>query len=137
MKGLASFVLGLVLVVLFASRLGAGAGVCPAVAWSNTLTIELRADWPQAHAVRVGCPTSCGLVLGTPDDEPDTQTRPLARGSTTVSFEMGAPDSVTATVLAADGAVLTVAELYLDWVRVGGSTECGGPAEARATVPAP
>lgn len=135
MRGLAAFVVGLVLVVLLASRWGAGAGACPAVAWSNTLTIELGADRPAAHAVRVDCPTPCGLVLGTPDDGPDTHTRPLARGDTTVSFEMAAPDSVTATVLAADGAVLTVAELDLDWVRVGGSTECGGPAEARATVP--
>ncbi|WP_299957573.1 hypothetical protein [uncultured Modestobacter sp.] len=136
MRGLVGFVLGLVAIVLVASRLG-GEAACPAIGWSSALTVEVGPGWPAAQAVRVDCSSPCGLLLSSPADEPDTITVPLAGGSATVTFVTGSPDSVTATVLAADGAVLTVADLDVEWVRVGGSRECGGPGEAHATVPAP
>ena len=40
------------------------------------------------------------------------------------------------TVSGADG-VLTELTVTPDWVRVGGSAECGGPTEAEVVVPAP
>ena len=36
-----------------------------------------------------------------------------------------------------DGGVLAGLSADLDWQRVGGSEECGGPHEATVTVPAP
>ncbi|WP_164702708.1 hypothetical protein [Modestobacter sp. KNN46-3] len=114
MKGLVAFVLGVVAVLLLATR-GGGELTCPAIGWSNGLVVELVEGWPAADAVRIECPSPCGPVPMTPSDEE--------------------PDAVT--VLAADVAALGRAELDLDWVRVGGSAECGGPLEATATVPAP
>lgn len=136
MRGLVGFVLGLVAIVLVASRLG-GETACPAIGWSNVLVIEVGSGRPEAHAVRVDCSSPCGLLLSSPADEPDTTTVPLARGAATVSFVMAAPDSVTVAVLDAAGAVLTRAAVAPDWVRVGGSAECGGPHEGTGRIPAP
>jgi hypothetical protein len=47
------------------------------------------------------------------------------------------PGTVAVTVLGPDGAVLAAVDGAPDWVRVGGSAECGGPHEATVTVPAP
>lgn len=136
MKGLVAFVAGLVAVLLLATR-GGGELACPAIGWSNGLVVELAEGWPAADAVRIECPSPCGPVPMTPsDEEPDAVTVHLAGATASVPL-MDAPESVTVTVLAADVAALGRAELDLDWVRVGGSAECGGPLEATATVPAP
>ncbi|MCZ2812738.1 hypothetical protein O2W15_14970 [Modestobacter sp. VKM Ac-2979] len=143
MKGLLAFVVGLVAVVLAAVWTGGPVGqACPAIGWSNGLTVELADGWPAADAVRVECTSPCGPVAMAPSaEEPDAFTVPLAGGTASVPITsvpiMGAPGSVTVAVLAADGAPLGRADLDLDWVRVGGSAECGGPHEATATVPVP
>ena len=50
---------------------------------------------------------------------------------------MTTPDSVVVTVLGPDGATLADLETDLDWRRVGGTEECGGPMTASVVVPAP
>ena len=54
-----------------------------------------------------------------------------------VVLGMVSPETVEVSVLGPDGAVLAGTEAELEWVRVGGSEGCGGPHEARVTVPAP
>ena len=114
---------------------------CPAIAWSNGLTVELAGDWPPGagRTVRVGCPQPCGLDVR--EDVPPAPVHegvaPLVAGRAAVSFLMGTPDEVDVTVLGPDGAVLAGLSADLDWQRVGGSAECGGPHEATVTVPAP
>lgn len=54
------------------------------------------------------------------------------------TLNMSSPDRVTAKVLSDMGEVLTEKETDLEWKRVGGSAQCGGPAEAppiHLTVP--
>lgn len=137
--------------VLVAAALGAvltltgcdgGVGrVCPAVAWGNALTVELAGDWPpgEGRSVRVACPQPCGLQFheDAPPGPVHEGVAPLIGDRATVSFLMETPDEVHVAVLGADGAVLTEVEVDLEWVRVGGSAECGGPHEATGTVPAP
>jgi hypothetical protein len=135
-KGLVAFVVALVAVLLAATWSGGSSTACPAVAWGSSLRIELADGWPAADAVRVECPSRCGLASQPVDGGPDAATVPLTGTTASVSFLMGAPTSVTASVLGPDGAVLAEADLDLDWVRVGGTAECGGPHEATATVPA-
>jgi hypothetical protein len=105
---------------------------CPAIAWGNGLTVELAGDWPpgEGRSVRVGCPRPCGLEV--PDG-----VAPLDGDRATVSFLIETPDAVDVAVLGPDGAVLTETRADPEWVRVGGSAECGGPHEATGTVPAP
>ena len=136
MKGLALFAVGLVAVLLAAVWAGGPSRACPAVGWSNSLRVELADGWPTAAAVRVECPSWCGLAVEPVGDGPDAATVPLTGSTAFVSLGMVSPDAVGVTVLGADGGVLTEADLDLDWERVGGSAECGGPAEATATVPA-
>ncbi|RAX46471.1 hypothetical protein DQ354_06085 [Arthrobacter sp. AQ5-06] len=46
------------------------------------------------------------------------------------TVSMSSPDHVTAKALSSTGAVIAEKEADLDWKRVGGSAQCGGPAEA-------
>ena len=59
---------------------------------------------------------------------------PLTGRSAEVQLDMTLPDSVEVTVLDAQGTVLTEAETEPEWRRVGGTAECGGPAEATVVV---
>jgi hypothetical protein len=114
---------------------------CPAIAWGSTLTVELTPDWPpgEGRSVEVGCPEPCGLPAlgGTPSGPIREGVAPLTGTSAAVSFVMETPDSVVVTVLGPDGVVLAEVATDLDWERVGGSAECGGPMAAAVTVPAP
>ncbi len=46
------------------------------------------------------------------------------------AVNMSSPDHVTAKALTASGEVLAEKEADLEWKRVGGSAQCGGPAQA-------
>jgi hypothetical protein len=121
------------------SACAAGAStVCPAIGWSNTLTVGLADDWPPVDggSLFVECSSRCGLKLS-PTDEPDELSVPLTGRSTVVQLDMTAPDAVVLTVLGADGAELAQLGTDLDWRRVGGTEECGGPSAASVVIPAP
>jgi hypothetical protein len=121
------------------SACAAGAStVCPAIGWSNTLTVGLADDWPPVDggSLVVECSSRCGLMLS-PTDEPDELSVPLTGRSTVVQLDMTAPDAVVLTVLGADGAELAQLGTDLDWRRVGGTEECGGPSAASVVIPAP
>jgi hypothetical protein len=139
--------------------------VCPAIGWSNSLTVRLADDWAagEPRSVTVRCPEGgeCGAVsaavttlLPQPEREmvsppgtsplptstsvpaPETQatTQVLTDGSATFSLDVA--EALVVTVSEA-GSVLTELTVHPEWVRVGGSEECGGPHEAAVVVPAP
>ena len=140
MKALAALAAGLVALVLAAVSVSAPERACPAIGWLDQLVVQLAVERPTAHAVQVECPTRCGLTVPMPEpgaaqpDGPESATVELTGGTATASFLMGAPDSVTVRVLDTDGTVLAATEAEPDWVRVGGSAECGGPHEATVTI---
>lgn len=142
MTGAGCSALGRAAVVLAAVALATGCNAgpstaCPAIGWGSRLVVELGDGWPGAGAVRLECPSWCGLAVDPVDDGPDAVTVQLTGSTAYVPFMMAAPEDVIVTVLAADGTVLSTAEVELDWVRVGGSAECGGPTEATVEIPAP
>jgi hypothetical protein len=114
---------------------------CPAIAWGNGLTVQLAGGWPpgEGRSVRVACPQPCGPELreDAPPGRGHEGVAPLVGDRATVSFLMATPDEVDVAVLGPDGGVLAGLSADLDWQRVGGSEECGGPHEATVTVPAP
>ena len=125
---------------LTACRKGTGT-VCPAIGWSNALVVTLAGDWPEVEggSVTVDCAPRCGWVVvqdGAAVDR-DRLTAPLDTLPAVAHLDMSAPNSVDVRVLGPDGSELAEFEADLDWVRVGGSEECGGPMEATVTVPAP
>ncbi|TQN43198.1 hypothetical protein FHU33_2633 [Blastococcus colisei] len=113
--------------------------VCPAIGWGSALIVEFAEDWPEVPGgVTIECRPTCmqDVMAEASPAEPEQATGPLAGSSVTVSYVMSTPDPVV-TVLAADGTELARADADLDWRRVGGSEECGGPMEASVVVPAP
>jgi hypothetical protein len=130
-----------VVVLLQASCSAGHRTVCPAIGWSDALTVALDAGPPAVPggSVTVGCPSTCALEFrqDAPAVEHDELTVPLAGATTTIPFTTGRPGSVVVTVTAGDGTQLARHEAELDWRRVGGSEECGGPHEATVVVPSP
>jgi len=104
---------------------------CPAIGWINTLTVELNGDTDTVAQVQLCTDAGCA-----PADDVD-MTGPLGLisvadhdGDTWTFSVDGLPDTFTVRTLAADGAVITDTEVTPEWVRVGGSPQCGGPREA-------
>ena len=123
--------------VLSLAACGEGRGVCPAVGWFDTLTVQLAEDWPdgEGRSVRLDCGGPCDPPVLSGD--PSRLTAAWEGSTARFTVGMSVPDSVEVTVLGPDGAVLAEVDAAPDWVRVGGSEECGGPHEATVTVPAP
>jgi hypothetical protein len=129
---------GAVATALALTACSAGASTaCPAIGWSNTLRVVLAGGWPEVDggSLALECSSRCGMHGR--EGDPEELSVPLTGGSTVVQLDMTAPDSVVVTVLGADGAELAEVAADLDWRRVGGSEECGGPHAASVVVPAP
>ena len=131
-----------------AALLLAGAGVagcdaaaigCPEIGWSNVLTVNLAADWPvqTGRTVHVTCSEPCGGSSLDDGGQGAELSSPLTGTSTSFRVPMTSPESVAVTVLDARGTPLARVDAEPDWVRVGGTEECGGPSEATVVVPAP
>jgi len=109
--------------------------VCPASLEIVSPNVVVEVDeWPAAASVVLECSSGCTLGL---DGTTTAQlTAPVDDGA--AGFDLTAdPDSLVVTVLAADGAELAAVEVELQWVRVGGTEDCGGPVRATVTVPGP
>jgi hypothetical protein len=111
---------------------------CPAVGYSSSLVVELAPDWPadQAHSVTIECDEPCAVPPMDGGEAAGTPTAVLADGAAHFDW-LGDEASAVVTVLGADGTPLAEVDAELDWVRVGGTEECGGPLDATVTVPAP
>lgn len=94
--------------------------VCPPVGWGSTLVVELAPEWPDL----------VGASVRLADRDPV----PLRGRAASFPLDVPRPGTVDVTVLDAQGEVLAEREADLDWRRVGGTAECGGPAEATVVV---
>ena len=141
-----------------------GATVCPAIMHGASLTVRLADDWPTGAAERatVRCPDGdvCGAIAPsdltvlpqpeavpvpppgtapppTPEPSPGSSgtTQELDDGAASWSV-IGAREELVVSVSGAGG-VLTETTVRPEWVRVGGTAECGGPTTAEVVVPAP
>jgi hypothetical protein len=112
---------------------------CPAIGWGSSVRVELTGDWSAqpVGVVELECSTPCErlAVLDEVTGEPvqlDEAVDPL---SWPVFGEQ--PGSALATVRATDGTQLARVESQLEFERVGGTEECGGPTETTVRLPAP
>lgn len=109
---------------------------CPAIGWSNALTVELDGDTSDIATLQLCTKDGCA-----PSDEGDAS-GPLGevdvadRDGDTWVFSVGrtSPEQVVVRTLSADGEVLSETEVAVDWVRVGGDERCGGPGAATVQV---
>lgn len=136
--------------------------VCPAIGWVNSVTVELSGDVSRVGTVQLCADGACSelrpepgtavprIVVTTPLDakaSPTPEAQPAMApfyaeriDADTWRFQvnMSAPDHVSAKALSSTGEVIAETDADLDWRRVGGSAQCGGPVEAspvRLVVP--
>jgi hypothetical protein len=137
MRRVAATLSGALLLVAAGCGDTAGGTVCPAIGYSDGLTVRLADGWPPGagRSVTVTCDEPCGPgdLGGGPRARSVSASVLGSEATLTIS---GQPASVIVTVVE-NGAVVARADADLDWRRVGGSAECGGPEAATATVPAP
>ncbi|GHE09424.1 hypothetical protein [Klenkia taihuensis] len=148
--------------VLGTAGCGAGDTVCPAIGYGSVLVVELSRDWPagSGRSVELDCDPACPLPVvlldqptpipvpgmpgtpaaptsSTPAPAPDDPVLELDDdGTARLALYVERPGEVTARVRQ-NGAVVAEVTVRPEFVRVDGTAECGGNAEARIVVPAP
>ena len=127
------------LVLAGAALAGCTPTACPAIAWGRTLTVVLADGWPPGtgRTVHLACAEPCEVLTARPVAPGAGPSAPVRGTAATFQPTYGAFESVVATVGDADGTELARVDAALDWRRVGGTEECGGPSEATQVVPAP
>jgi hypothetical protein len=123
------------LVALLAACAVLPARACPAIGYSSTVIVRLADDWPpgEDRTVTVDCEGSC--VDFYPEGGDDQLSASLT-GRNVAFLWHGGSDHVVVTVHDSEGPVTQV-DADLDWRRIGGTAECGGPMEATVTIPTP
>jgi hypothetical protein len=138
-KGLLVFAVALGALLWAASWAGGPDVACPAIGWGSSVRVELTGDWSAqpVGVVELECSTPCErlAVLDEVTGEPVQLHEAVDPLSWPVFGER--PGSAVATVLAPDGSELARVESQLEFERVGGTEECGGPMRATVTGPAP
>ncbi|WP_125615756.1 hypothetical protein [Specibacter cremeus] len=105
-------------------------GTCPAAGWSNAVKVATHGNLDDVAAV-----TSCA-GLGCVPQGPSFANRAKngvgllvddGRGKFVLNVGMADPTSVTLRAFDSSGRVLAQQRYELNWTRVGGTQECGGP----------
>ncbi|MEO7123844.1 MAG: hypothetical protein ABI400_12150 [Lacisediminihabitans sp.] len=133
---------------------------CPTIGWVNSVTVELEGSVEGVHTVELCVEGTCSVsadqlqveideplqLMTTLPQDPEI-TAPTSTPATTPPFAtkvndhtwtfnlmMGTAKEVTVRALTADGATITERDVALEWKRVGGSEQCGGPAKTPPIV---
>lgn len=113
---------------------------CPAVGWINVVTVQIEGSAEAVGLVeRVEfcddrqCSQSAAALPDTSSVLPYIAEK-IEQGRWRISTDMSAPETATIRALAADGAELAATTETLDWERVGGSEQCGGPGVADVSI---
>lgn len=117
---------------------------CPAIGWSNSLVVQVDPAISPVGEVQICVDDACISSVdrsGSASAAPSS-TSPLSGAAFqakdgqkwTFSLSMTNPKKVTVRVLNADSAVLRSVEASPEWQQVGGSEQCGGPAQATVAV---
>lgn len=145
---------GLAAAVVLSSTVSGCSWACTTIGWANAVNVELGGNASAVAAVELcadGVCASAAPPLPASDEPlqvmtavPDASAAPSSapdggalRFSTEqidertwrVSFDMQSPDSLVVRAVSATGEVLAEREVTVEWERVGGSDQCGGPSE--------
>lgn len=104
---------------------------CPAIGWINHVTVTVHGDPASVASLEICDGETC--VSGPGDTAADLADLwyYVDRDGSTWNFDLGmsTPDPVTVRAFGADEALLVESTISPEWVRVGGSEQCGGPHE--------
>ena len=101
--------------------------VCPTIGWDNTVTVELEGTTSNVSSVELCVDGECSGPAPT-QLSPDASVG-IDEHSWEISTIMATPENVTIRALSPSKEVLAERDVTLNWVRVGGTEQCGGPAE--------
>lgn len=111
---------------------------CPTFGWVNELTVTLDGGNSRVVDIKLCIADACAPVDGGyPPGELSQVALAEQDGSTDTwvfTTGMSTPSQFTVRVYDADGIALSGTPVTPEWVRIGGSEECGGPGEATVTV---
>lgn len=128
-------VAGLIAVLGLSGCVSIPFGACPAIGWLNTLTVALDGDTAAVDQVQLCTEAGCAPASDVDMTGPLGLITVADHDGDTWTFSVDSlPDTFTVRTLAADGTALSDTEVTPEWVRVGGSAQCGGPHEATVTV---
>lgn len=102
---------------------------CPAIAYLSSVAVTAKGAVP-ADALLRACVSDECLTEGEPASQTDASAVRISRnvmGEWTVQFGSSQPDALDLTLLSHDGAIIAAEQYELEWERVGGSEQCGGP----------
>ncbi len=103
---------------------------CSAVGWTNTIVVTGPAEG--VTAVDLCDDRGCGADGASRADLSGIQPPSVDGADWTFSLpDMSTPDVVSVRATRADGTVIVRDGVAVEWTRVGGSEQCGGPGEAR------
>ncbi|PRY69101.1 hypothetical protein B0I08_103307 [Glaciihabitans tibetensis] len=128
---------------------------CPAIGWTNKVSVEIVGPADGIDDVRLCVDEVCTAGPTLPSDSPPVVVNTFAPSDSatftpspeqsviaygfasridddtwSIAVDMSSPDDVTVQALSADGVVVAETVAELEWTRVGGSAECGGPGAA-------
>ena len=129
--------------------------VCPTIGWTNTVSVKLQGSTSNVSVVELCADSECSgpapSQLSSDESARIETLDPLQVETVTpvpsaihlsffaskvdghsweISTIMATPENVTIRALSPSGEVLAERDVTLNWVRVGGTERCGGPAEA-------
>lgn len=97
-----------------------GSSVCPAIGWFNEVTVQ--ADGNSSGVANVELCDDDRCFPANPGTE------------WTFTTDMGTPEELTIRTYDGDGRLIGEERVRPEWVRVGGTEECGGPHQATVTL---
>ncbi len=111
---------------------------CNLIGYFSTVEIVLQgSDSAEAERLVLCTDLGCSVPLSEATPAPTSgplYTVELGGERWRIEFIADAPEEATIKVLAADGTELGQSTTRLEWRRVGGSKECGGPQEAGPVI---
>ena len=122
---------GIVLSLLLGLSAGCSTEVlCPAIGWVNApVRIHLEGNAGDVAVVELCADGVCAASTPTATSVPFVIS-PVDASNWQISLESATPDVLTLRALSSAGHVLVEQGVALEWRRVGGTAQCGGPSEA-------
>jgi hypothetical protein len=111
---------------------------CSAVGWSNQVRVHLSGDTAGVEGVTFCAGASCTPPPAPATPAPGTMSITTRSGNDwTISIDMTTPSTGHLAAFDAAGDRLIDQRVVLEWKRVGGTAECGGPERAEVELRMP
>ena len=113
---------------------GCGTTMCPAIGWFNTVNVQL--DVSDAARIELCAEAKCTSHGDHQDAQESTpySVERVSESSWKVRLGMSTPDHAVIRAFSPSDHLLARERVTLDWARVGGTEECGGPHQADVTI---